>query len=313
MSRTKVPALLLLCVATLSATSLRAEEPKVTFNAKPGRLDVRIAGQVVATYVYNDTKTLRPYFEYLKTTGGIQVTRNHPPVPGKDAVDHPDMHPGVWLAFGDLGGNDFWRNKGPRVQHERFAEEPTASDGRGVFTVVNRYVADEKVLCHETTRYDIVARPEGYVILSDSTFASEAEGLWFGNQEEMGLGVRLATPLAVKGGTGKITNSLGGVNEKGTWGLAADWADYTGTIDARQVGVMLVNDPALERKPWFHSRDYGLLVANPFGPRAGGPARLPLTPGKPVRLRFAVFVHEGTSDAPLDLARAYTQIGGLFQ
>jgi hypothetical protein len=298
-------------------SSARAEDAistrRVDFDSKPGRVEIRIGGQAVATYVYNDTKTLRPYFEHLKTTGGVQVTRNHPPVPGKDAVDHPDMHPGLWLAFGDLAGNDFWRNKGPRVEHERFAQEPSPGDGRGVFAVVNRYVANDKVLCRQATRYSVFTRPGGYVILWDSTFTPEADGLWFGNQEEMGLGVRVATPLTVKTGSGKITNNQGGVNEKGTWGRAADWADYTGTIDARQVGVPLINDPAAEHMPWFHTRDYGVLVANPFGPRAGGPDRLPLTRDKPLRLRFAVFVHDAPADAPLDFAREYTPIRKLFQ
>jgi hypothetical protein len=297
----------------LPARADDAKSPRVDFDAKPGRVEIRIGGQPIATYVYQDTKTLRPYFEHVKTLGGVQVTRTHPPVPGKDAADHPDMHPGLWLAFGDLGGNDFWRNKGPRVEHERFAQEPTPGDDRGSFSVVNRYVAGDKVLCHETTRYSVAVRANGYVVLSDSTFTAVADGLWFGNQEEMGMGVRVATPLTVKTGSGKITNSQGGVNEKGTWGKSADWADYSGTVEGRQVGITLINDPAAELKPWLHSRDYGVLVANPFGPRAGGPDRLPLTIDKPRRLRFAVFVHESGADAPLDVARECTQIRELFR
>jgi hypothetical protein len=56
---------------------------------------------------------------------------------------------------------------------------------------------------------------------------------------------------------------------------------------------MLMSDPANPTKPWFHSRDYGLVVANPFGERAaGGARRWPLQRGKPLRLRFGVVVHE---------------------
>jgi hypothetical protein len=302
-----------------AAFAVRADESKaptglrVHFATKATGVEVSIGGQVVANYVFGDSKTLRPYFEQVKTPNAIQVTRNHPPVAGKDATDHADMHPGLWLAFGDLAGNDFWRNKGPRVEHERFAEEPVDGDGRGVFAVVNRYVAGDRVICHETARYTFIARPDGYVILWESTLTPGGDGVWLGVQEEMGLGVRVATPITVKTGTGGITNSQGGVNEKGTWGRPADWCDYSGTVDGRRVGVMLVNDPAAERKPWFHSRDYGLLVANPSGPRAGGPERLPLDTGKPLRLRFAVFIHEAPADAPVDLPRDFAQVRELFR
>jgi hypothetical protein len=297
----------------------RAVEPtpqtalRVHFTTQATGVEVRIGEQVVANYVYGDGKTLRPYFERVKTLGGTQVTRNHPPLPGKDAVDHADMHPGVWLAFGDLAGNDFWRNKGPHVQHERFQEEPTGGDGRGEFAVVNRYVVGDRVLCREAARYSFVVRPGGYVILWESTFTPEGEGISFGTQEEMGLGVRVATPITVKTGTGRITNSQGGINEKGTWGRSADWCDYSGSMNDRQVGLMLINDPSAERKPWFHSRDYGLLVANPSGPRAGAPERLALAPGKPLRMRFALFVHDAPADTPIDLGREYAQLRELFR
>ena len=310
MPRTKLPGLLLFALVAMLCTAprARADDPKVTFDAKPGRVEVSIGSQVVATYIYNDTKTLRPYFEYLKTPGGIQVTRNHPPVAGKDAADHPDMHRGLWLAFGDIAGNDFWRNKGPRVVHERFVENPTAGNGRGVFAVINRYVVGDQTLCRETTRYTFLTRPTGYVIFWDSTFTAARDDVGFGTQEEMGLGVRVATPITVKTGNGHITNSLGRTNEKGTWGHAAEWCDYTGTIDGRQVGVTLMADPAAERKPWFHSRDYGVLVANPTGPRAGAPDRLTLARGQTLRMRFAVLVHEGT----VDIAREYGALRESF-
>jgi hypothetical protein len=47
----------------------------------------------------------------LRAPSGVAVTRHHPPIAGSDATDHDTMHPGVWLAFGDLNAQDFWRNK----------------------------------------------------------------------------------------------------------------------------------------------------------------------------------------------------------
>ena len=306
LSATALVALVTVCAARVAAKPADEKAVGVGFESRDGQVDVLVAGRVVATYVYQDAKTHRPYFKDVKTPSGIRVTRNHPPVEGKDRTDHPDMHPGLWLAFGDLGGRDFWRNKGPRVEHERFTKPPAGGPGSGGFEVVNRYVADGQTICRETARYTVVARPAGYVIVWDSTFTPDGDGGFdFGEQEEMGLGVRIATPLAVKGGSGKIRNSRGGVDEKGTWGQSADWCDYAGVIDGRHVGVTLMVPPGGTTKPWFHSRDYGLLVANPFGPRAGAPARLSVGPGATFRLRLAVFVHESDLADGVDIAAEY--------
>jgi hypothetical protein len=40
---------------------------------------------------------------------------------------------------------------------------------------------------------------------------------------------------------------------------------------------------------------------------------LPLVPDKPLRLRFAVFVHDAPADAAVDLAREYAQVRELFR
>jgi len=51
-------------------------------------------------------------------------------------------------------------------------------------------------------------------------------------------------------------------------------------------------------RSWFHVRDYGLLVANPFGRAAfGGPkSEVRVEPSVLLRLRFGILVYEGTPD-----------------
>jgi hypothetical protein len=297
------------CPTRAAAKPADDQPADVRFETRDGQVDVLVGGRVVATYVYQHAKTHRPFFKDVKTPSGVQVTRNHPPVEGKDRTDHPDMHPGLWLAFGDLGGQDFWRNKGPRVEHERFSRPPKGGPGRGTFEVANRYVADGRTVCRETARYTFVARPAGYLILWDSTFTPGGDdGFDFGNQEEMGLGLRVASGLAVKGGSGGIRNSRAGVNEKGTWGESADWCDYAGTIDGRHVGVTLMVPPGGATRPWFHSRDYGLLVANPFGSRAGADERLRVAPGEAFRLKMAVLVHESERPDAVNVGAEYLHL-----
>lgn len=271
-------------------------EPPVAFDRKDGRLQIRVVGKPFATYVWEDREVRRPYFAHLHAPNGTPVTRPHPPVAGRDPTDHPDMHPGLWLAFGDLGGADFWRNKGA-VEHAGFVEGPAATEGGGGFAVRNRYRVGGRTVCEEVCRVGISARPAGYLIDWSSAFSGPAD-FQFGDQEEMGLGVRVATPLTVKNG-GRIINADGAASEKGAWGKQADWCDYRGAVGGEDVGVALMPDPGNFRRSWFHARDYGLLVANPFGRRAftkGARSEVVVKAGATFRLRFGVLVHSGEVD-----------------
>jgi hypothetical protein len=63
----------------------------------------------------------------------------------------------------------------------------------------------------------LTALPAGYLLRWQSTFRSSDHAFTFGDQEEMGLGLRVATPLMVtKGGT--IVNNEGRRNEAEVWG-----------------------------------------------------------------------------------------------
>jgi hypothetical protein len=280
-----------------------AEPLAVRFTQEKDALHIRIGDKPFATYVFRDGKVLRPYFAHVHAPSGKQVTRNHPPVEGKDATDHATMHPGLWLAFGDLDGADFWRNKA-RVQHVGFVEKPTADKDGGRFVVRNRYVSGERTICEEVCRIHLRVRTTGYRIDWTSEFTGPEE-FSFGDQEEMGLGVRVATALTVKHG-GRILNSDGLQNQKGVWGKQADWCDYGGVLDGQPVGVTLMPDPKNFRRCWFHARDYGVFVANPFGQHAftrGAKSKIVVRKGETFRLRFGVLIHSGN----VDLAAAYRE------
>ena len=273
------------------AVSGSADSP-VTFERRESRLLIKVNGTDFATYVWNDPTVKRPYFVHIHSPKGVQVTRTFPPVEGRDATDHATMHPGLWLAFGDISGTDFWRNKGV-VRHAGFVEEPVADPQGGRFAVRNMYESNDKTVCEEVCRIRFRVTPHGYLIVWESEF-SGAEDFTFGDQEEMGLGIRVATDLTVTHG-GVITNSDGRKNERQVWGRQADWCDYSG----RGVGIMLMPDPRNFRRSWFHARDYGLLVANPFGRNAftkGEPSQVVVKRGETLSLRFGVLVHDGDLD-----------------
>jgi putative membrane-bound dehydrogenase-like protein len=275
-------------VASLAAYLLR---DGVVLEKQKDRVLVKAGGETVAVYTFDDPKILRPYLAHVRVPGGPQVTRNFPPVQGKDATDHATIHPGLWLGIGDLDGADFWRNKA------RVSVESIEIDGASI-VARSAWMHGKRLVCRDVTRISFRRRPEGLEIRFDTTFSSES-AFHFGDQEEMGLGVRLATPLSVAGG-GRILDSEGRRNEKEIWGKTAAWVDYGGAIDGRRAGVLLVPHPENFRPSWLHARDYGFVAANPFGRNAftgGEKSRVDVKAGEGFRLRFSLLAYSGDIDA----------------
>jgi hypothetical protein len=300
-----------------NAASAVSAEVRVAFVEGQGRLAIVIDGLPVAVYCYEDSQIPRPYFAHVRAPSGIQVTRHHPPIEGQDRVDHGTLHPGIWMAFGDISGRDYWRLSA-RVRHAEFTEQPAGGPGSGSFTVRNQYLDRENetgVVCEELARYTFMARPAGYLLLWDSTFSSDRE-FTFGDQEEMGLGFRVATPLrsdqrgegGLAPGTGRILDSEGRRNGEQVWGNTADWCDYSGTVSGQRVGIAVFCHPKNFRASRFHARDYGFLAVNPFGQQAfgqGEKSAVVVRPGEKLRLRFGLLIHSGSKDIEPDFDAAY--------
>lgn len=281
----------------------------------PGRVEMLNGGDSIATYVYLDPEIPRPYFAHMHGPGGVQVSRNHPPVEGHDRADHPTFHPGLWMAFGDLSGADCWRLNAA-VAHVRMLQVPTVSGDCITFAVENRYLSasdDADAVCSERCRYELHATADGYLLTWDSTFYGD-DPFWFGDQEEMGLGIRVATLLRVDSsgddlprGTGTILDSEGRRNAAEVWGKTAAWVDYSGQLDGTPAGISLFCHPQSFRPTYFHARDYGFIAANPFSTAAfklGPPTKTVVEPGESLKLRYGVLLHAGNrlDAAALDAA-----------
>ncbi len=306
----------LIIVLLVVSGAVSAMADRLSFEARPNRIVLRQDGQPLGDYVFRDPDIPRPYFTGLRTPDGVQVTRNHPPREGEDPTDHKRLHPGLWMAFGDLNGVDFWRNAG-RVEHIRFLQEPTIQKGRLVFSVESRYLSKSKQgdeVCRGIDRYELVPgdqlRPPqpGTLLVWNTTLRKEDGALTLGPQHEMGLGYRVATPLTVETGSGSILGSHGGKNEAGNWGRIGEWWDYSGPIDGRRVGILSVVAPKSDIAFWAHSRDYGFLAMNPTGPPpdAQDVPSIPRTvpAGQPLRMKFGVLLYSTPLTAPFDAVEA---------
>ncbi|MGZ4973490.1 MAG: DUF6807 family protein [Limisphaerales bacterium] len=103
--------------------------------------------------------------------------------------------------------------------------------------------------------------------------------------------VRMAPDLTVTNG-GRLINAKGDLNEKGTFGQRAPWADFHGVRDGEVEGVAILCHPSCKWFPsqWF-TRDYGFMSSTPlFWPEQSFTS---FEPGETVTLRYRVLVYSG--------------------
>jgi len=287
-----------------------AAGPVVSFKYVPTGLQITIGGKPFASYYTGTSKTPRPYFAHVKTPSGVQVTRNHPPREGIDSDDHATYHPGIWLTFAGINGNDYWRLK-KKTEHEMYIGKPQGGPGRGSFTVSNYYLdsleSGGNRIAHEICRYTTLVRPNYYILIYDSTISSDKSDLVFGDDQEYGLAIRVQTPIEERYG-GQILNADGLTGAENLYGKASDWCDYSGVIDDTLIGMTVMPDPKNFRRSWYHARDYGLIAANPFGRKgvAGGKkSEVLVKKGEKFHLGFGVAIYSAPKGSKVDRNAMY--------
>lgn len=315
--RSLVRLLVVASLFPLTGSSRADDTSPFSVTRRDGRLEIRRDDSPVAEFLFDDPSVRRPCFANVHAPHGTPVTRTHPPREGIDATDHAAMHPGIWLAFGDISGEDFWRTKAT-IEHVSFRVEPQPGPDGVRFAVESRLVAaDGRAMGRMESRLAVVDRRSGHLFAWEATIHAGDRPLVFGDQEEMGFGVRLATGLTERAG-GAIRSSTGATTAAGTWGREAAWCDATGTagVGGSEAGITVVPGTENFRPGWWHNRDYGLLVANPFGRAAltgGERSRVEVASGKPFRLLFVAIAHDrdGSAGVAHDPAAAATD--GLEQ
>lgn len=304
---------------------ITASAGEFEFRQVDGELQLFLGQTRVATYLLEHDDLTRRAFVNVRTPSGIQVTRNFPPRkpedidPGygaEDGIIHPVMHAGLWMSFGWIDGNDYWRLRA-KVKHEGFIEDPAGKKGEAGFKSRDRYLSEDgnTTICIQETAYRFRHVEDGILLDWDAEFYNDERDFVFGDQEESGLAIRIASPLRVQGGNGEIVNDRGEKNGAGTWGREFEWINYSGVVDGKRVGLLVIPHPDNPRTCWSHSRDYGALVSNPF-PKQPKERREPyvtttVKKGERFRLRYTVLIHE-VAEAEFDpgaLVKAATEAG----
>jgi hypothetical protein len=247
-------------------------------------------GQEIARFHFG-RELRRPFVFPLIGPAGRSLTRmGHP----RDPESH-SHHNSVWVAHNSVDGVSFWddRSKGTIVQQRVEKLEDEGDDVAAVVTASNWVnEADGKVLLRERRRTAVRLLDKGeYLLLIDLRL--EAPG---GRPVTLGktpfglVGVRMAKTIGVNDGGGTVRNSEGGVNEKEVLWKRAKWVDYSGPVTNDAVeGVTLFDHPSNPNHPtFFHVRNDGWMGAS-----LTYDADRAIEPGKPLMLRYGLYVHAG--------------------
>ena len=283
-----------------------ARLPRVRLFETNNVIRVELDGQLFTEYHFRDVS--RPYLYPLLGVGDLPLTRHWPmdEVPGEEH-DHPH-HRSFWFTHGDVNGQDLWseEEKAGRTVHQYFVQQKSGNE-RGVLTARNEWRAkDGKLLAHEERTYTFYPTVRGQRTIDfQSTVFASGEELVFGDTKEGLFAVRVAESMRVKlpknlPGAGHLVNSRG-QSDGEVWGKRAEWADYSGPVAGKTVGIAILDHPSNPHYPtWWHAREYGLFAANPFGqhdfesgPKGAGELRIPS--GGSVTFRYRVLLHSGNA------------------
>ncbi len=297
-----VVALTLYLGPAIAKSSALAADNVVRLTLKADALDVTIGGEPFT--IYNFAKTQKkPYFWPIRDHAGQIITRALLSPTGKPWRDHPH-HRGLWFAVDEVNHIKFWAERGTIANVSVEPLVPTGNPAR--FKVVNHWLDKQgQPLLTESTTVNIYANR---LIAYDATLTAGKEPVTFGDTKEGLFGFRMVDSMRGSAG-GKIVSADDHHGETECWGKTFDWVDYDGSVEGKTVGVAIFDNPHNFRPSRYHVRGYGLFSISPFGEHdytnGKNPAKpVPLAPGANLRLRYAIYVHDGDTKAG-DVAGAY--------
>jgi len=311
--------LLAICVGTAKAA------PKVEFVESKDKIDVKIAGKTITTYIYGDHLP-KSSFVPVKSLSGIELTRRYPLTELAGGTDNEPHHVGMYFTADEVNGNDFWNNtsNSPQIKHIK-TKQAAGGEGKGTLATMAHWISKKgEVLIEENRTMTFIAgkNKDEYAIDFSVDLTAKADKVLFNDIEEGVFAFRLSDYLReAKGenypqlgktlpkqsvkGTGMFFNSNGDQRAENIWGRRARWVALQGVRDDKVVGVAILDHPESLNYPTFwHVRAYGLMSGNPTGQGdflrqskyEDNPVlwlKLTLKKGQSIHFKFRIIIYEG--------------------
>jgi len=322
----------LFTLAVLLALPAFAKADDVSIVVEKDGIDFKTGSTVVAKYA-TAASVAKPYLYPVLAPNGVGVTRNWPVakgLPGEATTDHIHQK-SVWFCHGDVipegielkiksankgdKGVDFWseakdKDGTPRhgtIKCVKVGEPKQIAKNHVSIETQNEWITPDGVKIMDEVRViHFIDLPEGRMFAFDITLKASVCPITFGDTKEGSFGIRVHDALRPNQKTGAVVTTAEGktvtppkLDNLPIWGYPAEWIDYSGKIDGKDVGITVFDHPKNPPALW-HVRAYGLNGANPFGrAHSGFPSQkgkedlIKIAKGRELKLKYAVYAHTG--------------------
>lgn len=288
MNRYAVDLLLVALVAvTVRASAQNAAAPlPVQAQVREHGVDVEIGGKPFTTYKKSPDQKY-PYFHPVNgpLSGASVTTETSEPYP---------HHHSLFFGCDHVNGGNYWQEGLDRGQIvSRKTELSTDGPDRVVITDECLWqMPGSDPIMRDVRTFAITAPSETIRIIDAEFTLTPLVDVTILKTNHSLFSARMVPELSVQGG-GTLVNAHGDMGETGTFGVAAPWCDYFGTREGKTEGLAIMQHPENRWYPsaWF-TRDYGFFSPTPLN----WIDELKLPRDEPLRLRYRVVVHSGTTE-----------------
>lgn len=250
----------------------------------------------------------KPFLYPVLLEEEFRMTRGYPmeEIEGEPKDHH--HHTSWWVAYGAVNDGNFWHESADSTDKQRTDEIAEIVSGPvfGRLHAKNSWVGPEKKEVSEERIFTFYASDDAdrTTDMQVTFIADEGDALFKDTKEGGIVSFRMNPQIDEKVGNGKMKSSAGCEGSDECWGKAAEWHDYSGSIDGQNLGIAVFDHPGNLRHPTrWHIRDYGLYSANCFGLNdftAKDEERLngdyTLAKGESLTFNYRVFIHLGDTD-----------------
>ncbi|MCG2460416.1 PmoA family protein [Flavobacteriaceae bacterium F89] len=321
--------------------TVRQEEKEVknavTFfeNDEAQKVDILVDGKLFTSYLYADDLPVlkKPVLYPIIAANGNIITRGYPLDPRpNERTDHPH-HIGSWLNYGEVNDLDFWGNSDAipekyhnqmgTIKNEKIVSLKNQGNSAELTVDANWLKPDGSALLKEVTHFTFCAGDDRRTIDRVTTLTALDAPVLFNDTKEGMFAIRVArqlehpsdkpvtlsdvhgnkTDVPILDNTGVTGHYLSseGIEGEDVWGTRAKWVALYGTIDKKDVTVVIMDRPSnLGYPTYWHARGYGLFAANPLGQKVFSDGKeemnLSLEPGKSVTFDYRIAIYDGKVD-----------------
>lgn len=277
--------LLAVMAAPLAADGAKAPHVTARLEADRMRVVVDVDGKRFTCYKYGSLQKY-PYFWPVNgpTSGKSVTTETSWPWP---------HHHSLFFGCDQVNGGNYWQDANERGQIVSQGPKITAAEGPSATFVDEclwRRPGQDPVIRDRRTITVSAPGPDLRFIDFEITLDPLTD-IRIGRTNHSLFAARMVPELSVDSG-GILVNAQGDLAEKGTFGVASPWCDYSGTREGIAEGLAIFQDPTncWYPSPWF-TRNYGFFSPTPMYWPEGEYTEIPK--GRPLTLRYRVVVHDG--------------------